>query len=106
MTGSAPGISRFPDVQLHVGNDGELPQPPAYLSCKALVKLRVIGPFGRLPHALVQAEGVVADQNAPALGLDAIENDFGGSGGRRRRVLKKAAGAFGGERLNVLVRHS
>jgi hypothetical protein len=48
-------------------------------SRKALVKLRVIRAFRRLPHALVEPVGIVADQNAPALGLDAIENDLVGN---------------------------
>src|ERR1700682_601157 len=69
------------------------PQPPADLGREALVKLGLVGLFRRLPHPLVEAMGVVADQDAPAFGLDAVENDFcrGGSGGRR--LVAKTAGA-------------
>src|SRR5882757_4653883 len=81
--------------------DEALPQAPTHLFRKALEKLGLIGPFRRLPHAFVEAVGVVADQNAPAFGLDAIEDDAGGLGGGGRRLLKEAAGAFGHGCLNV-----
>jgi hypothetical protein len=49
-----------------------LTQPPADLPGKTLIEFGVIGAFRCLPHALVEAVGVVADQNAPSLGLDTI----------------------------------
>src|SRR6202051_4295197 len=61
--------------------DRTLTQPPANLGGKTLVELGVIGVLRRLPHALVEAVGVIADQDAPAPGLDAVEDDLG----RRRR---------------------
>src|SRR5712671_3176363 len=82
-----------------------LSDPPTHLLRDALVELGLIGAFRRLPHPLVEPVGVVADQNAPALGLDAIEDDPGGLGGGHRRILKEAAGAFGHRCPNVLVRH-
>src|ERR1035437_9294975 len=84
---------------------GASPQPPADLGRKALVELGVVGAFGRLPHALVEPAGVVADQDAPAFGLDAVENDLGGGRRGRRRILAKAAGALRRKRLYVLIRH-
>ncbi len=72
---------------------------------EALVELRIIGAFRRLPHPLVEPVGVVADQNAPAFGLDAIEDDPCGLGGRHGRFLKEAAGAFEADLLNVFIRH-
>ena len=43
---------------------------------EVLIELRRIGLLRRLPHALVELVGVVADQDAPALGLDAVEDDL------------------------------
>src|ERR1700687_5010215 len=92
-------------ASLTARNDNALPEPPANLLSKTLVELRLIGPFRHLPHALVEPMGVVTDQNAPVLRLDAIEDDPGRSGGRGRRILAKAAGAFGRYPLNILIRH-
>src|ERR1700676_249691 len=87
------------------GMTGELPQPPADLLDKALVELGVIGALRRLPHELIEAVGIVADQDAPVLGLNAVENDLGC--GRRcgRRLVAKTAGAIECDLLNVLIRH-
>ena len=62
-------------------------QPPADLFRKALEELRRIGLLRRLPHALVELVGVVADQDAPALSLDAVEDDFSRGRSRRRRLV-------------------
>lgn len=52
---------------------------PAAQFRKALVKLRLIGAFGIFPHTLVEQMRIIADQNAPALRPDAVEDDsFGG----------------------------
>src|SRR5580704_10110426 len=81
------------------------PYPPADLFDKTPVEFDIIGMLRRLSDALVEPVGVVANQNAPALGLDAIENDPGCRRCRRRRLLKKSPGAFGGGVLDIVVRH-
>ena len=45
--------------------------------------------------------GVLADQDAPALGLDAVEDDLRGLGGRGRRLLEEAPRALVGELADV-----
>src|SRR4030088_2720105 len=87
-----------------VSRGAELAQPPTDLFDKALVELRLIGAFRRLPDALVEAVGIVADQNAPAPGLDAVENDFCRGGGRGRRLVAKTARAIERDLLDVFVR--
>src|SRR6267142_539065 len=82
-----------------------LTQPPADLGGNALEELGVVGALRRLPDALVEAVGVVADQDAPAPGLDAVEDDLC----RRRRghgsLVAKGPGTIGRNLLNVLIRH-
>ncbi len=73
----------------------QLTQPPAHFGGEALEEFGVIGLLRRLPDPFIEATGVVADQNAPALGLDAVENDLGGGGSRGRRLVAKVTGAFG-----------
>src|SRR5260370_6831927 len=79
----------------------KLSQPPAGLGGEALVKLRLIGAFRRLPHPLVEPVGVVTDQNAPAFGLDTIENYFNGLGRDHPPFLPHAAAPFPHRGLNA-----
>jgi hypothetical protein len=72
---AAPWIASL-TLAMTVGLTDVSPQPPAGLLGKALIKLRRIGLLRRLPHPLVEPDGVIADQDAPALGLDAVEDDF------------------------------
>src|SRR6185369_13590153 len=83
------GLSRGSDSKQ---NRETLPEPPADLFRKALVELRRVGLFRGLPHPLVELVGVVADENAPALGLDAVEDDLRRSRRRGRRLFEKVAG--------------
>src|SRR5207247_6142179 len=76
----SPDVSRdFPHQRFGFGHRARIAkpsaQPPADLGGKALVEFGVIDTFRRLAHPLVEAVGIVADQNAPAFGLDALEND-------------------------------
>src|SRR6185312_5020564 len=81
------------------------PELPADLLGKALVELRRVGVFRRLPDALVQFVSVLANQDAPGPSLDAVKDDLGRLRSGRGRILQKAAGALGGESLDVLVGH-
>src|SRR5665213_407203 len=82
-----------------------LPDPPADLLRKTAVKFIIIGARRPLAHTLVEAVRIVADQDAPALSLDAVEDDLCGLSRRRRRLVAKTAGAIGRDFLDVLVRH-
>src|SRR3954454_21493318 len=66
------------------------PHPPADLGGKALVEIEIVGRLRLLAHAFVEAMGVVADQDAPALGLDAVENGPCRLRCRRWRVFLKS----------------
>jgi len=46
---------------------------------------------------------VVADQDAPLTGLDAVEDDLGGLRGARRRLLGEAAFALGDDAADIVV---
>src|SRR5580704_17920030 len=70
------------------------PYPPADLFDKTPVEFDIIGMLRRLSDALVEPVGVVANQNDP-----------GCRRCRRRRLLKKSPGAFGGGVLDIVVRH-
>src|SRR3954454_4715598 len=80
------------------------PQPPADLVPIALVELGRIGLLRRLAHARVELVGVVTDQDTPAVGLDAVEDDLcrGRRGGRR--LIPKRSRAVERQGLDVLVR--
>src|SRR6202048_468831 len=80
-------------------------QPPADLLRKALVELGRVGLVRRLPHARIELVGVVADQDAPAIGLDAIEDDPGRRRRRGRRLIVKLLGTIERDLLDVPVRH-
>src|SRR5438105_987515 len=54
----------------------DLAEAPADLLAIALVELVRVGLFRRLAHTDVELVGVIADQDAPALRLDAVENDL------------------------------
>jgi methyl-accepting chemotaxis protein len=82
-----------------------LTQPPADLGGKALVELGVIGALRRLPDALVEAVGVVADQDAPALGLDAVEDDLGRGGAVIGASSRKLRARSAASLLDILIRH-
>src|SRR4051795_3370806 len=72
---------RLSHGEARAGAAAILSQPPADLVPVALIELGRVGFLRRLAHAGVQRMGVVADQDAPALGLDAVEDDLC----RRRR---------------------
>jgi chromosome segregation protein len=80
-----------------------LPDAPTALGGEAFEKVAVVSVLGVLAHALIEHMRVFSYSDAPALGLDAIEND-----GRRlsracRRVLEKAPRPLGPSRLKVVV---
>src|SRR3954469_8738771 len=61
-------------VPAFAGTTKSSPDPPADLGGKALVEIEIVGRLRLLAHAFVEPLRVVADQDAPALGLDAVEN--------------------------------
>src|SRR5262245_57051537 len=69
-----------------------------------LEELRLIGLLGRRAHHLVDALRVLADENAPTPGLDAIEDDLGGLRGRRGRLLEEESGSLDDQLSDILVR--
>src|SRR3977135_3368178 len=75
--------------------------PPADFGGKTLVEVGIIGAFRGLAHPLIEAASVIADQDAPALRLDAVENDRRRRGSRGRALLEKAPGTLGRDSLNV-----
>src|SRR5579864_4863355 len=79
--------------------------PPAGLGGKALVEFQIIGPLRRLPDALVDAVGIVADQDAPAPGLDSLENDSRCGRRRGRRFVAEAPRPLGYDLLDLFIRH-
>src|SRR6266550_8178769 len=81
------------------------PDAPADLFGKALVKFRLVGALRRLPHALIEPVSVVTDEDAPAAGLDAVEDNLGGLSRRSRRFVAERARAIERDLLNILVRH-
>src|SRR4051794_9160473 len=80
-------------------------QPPADLLAIAVVELGRIRLLRRLAHADVELVGVVADQDAPATGLDTVEDDLCRGRCRSRCILEKAPRTVERELLDVLVRH-
>ena len=79
------------------------PSFPADFLGQTLEEIDVVGAFRRLAHPPVDLFGVLADQDAPAVGLDAVEDDLGGLGGRGRRVLEEAPRPLVGELADVVV---
>src|SRR5580693_8601565 len=77
--------------------------PPHFLG-ETVEEIEVVGPFRGLAHPLVDPFGVGADQDAPAVGLDAVEDDLGGLGGAGWRVLEEAPGALLGQLGDIAVR--
>src|SRR5580700_6434498 len=77
---------------------------PPYFLGETVEEIWVVGAFRSLAHPLVDPFGVGADQDAPALGLDAVEDDLGGLGGAGRRVLEEAPGALLGQLGDIAVR--
>src|SRR3984893_10861592 len=77
--------------------------PPHFL-CETVEEIEVVGAFRGLAHPLVDPFGIGADQDAPAVGLDAVEDDLGGLGGAGRRFLDEAPRPFFGELGDVAVR--
>src|SRR6516162_9452760 len=65
-------------------------KPPAAALAERLVELAAVGRLRRGAHSLVEKLGVLADENAPSLRLDAIEDDGRRLGRRRWRVLTEA----------------
>src|SRR5262245_10145261 len=81
----------------------DLSEAPADRVAIALVECWRVDLFRRLAHARVELMCVVADQDAPALRLDAIENDLCGLRRRRRSLVAERARAVERALLNVLV---
>src|SRR5580704_15108564 len=81
-----------------------LTQPPADFFRERLEEVTLIGLLRRLPDMLVERVGVVADQDAPALGLDAVEDHLGSGGSRHRRFLAERPRPLDRDVLDVLVR--
>src|SRR5271166_2790571 len=50
-------------------------ETPAALGSKALEEVEVVGAFRRLSHQFVDSKRVLADQDAPTIRLDAVEDD-------------------------------
>src|SRR5262249_43044301 len=76
---------------------------PAHFPGQRLEEIDVVGSLRRLAYQPVDLFGVLADQDAPALGLDAVEDDLGGFGGGRRRILEEAPRSLMGSLGDVLV---
>src|SRR4051812_49238968 len=70
------------------------PDAPAGLGGEGLEEGVVIGALGSLPDALVEDLGVVADEDAPAVGLDPVENDPRRCRGRHRGLVLEASRAL------------
>src|SRR5476649_636320 len=83
----------------------DLTYPPAHLGDKALIELRLIGTLWGLPDPLVEPVGV-ADQNAPAPGLDAIEDHLCRRSSRHGSLVTKGPRPVGGDLLNIFIRHA
>src|SRR5260370_25006568 len=77
--------------------------PPHFLG-ETVEEIEVVGAFRGLAHPLVDPFGVGGDQDAPAVGLDGVEDDLGGLGGAGRRVLDEAPRPFLGKPGDVAVR--
>src|SRR5215472_9490248 len=80
-------------------------EAPPRLGGEALEEVEIIGAFRRLPHQFIEAVGILADQDAPSVGLDPIEDDGCSLRRGRWRVLDEAPCTLGRQRLNVGVRH-
>src|SRR5215475_12829960 len=57
---------------------------PAHLPGQGLEEIGIVSALRRLAHEPVDLLGILAHQDAPALGLDAVEDDLGGLGCRGR----------------------
>src|SRR5215831_13423012 len=60
-----------------------------------LEKVEIVGTLRGLPDHFIDLMRVLADEDAPFVGLDPVENDCRRLGRARRRLLKKAALALG-----------
>src|SRR6516165_3692565 len=79
-------------------------KPPAAALAERLVELAAVSRLRRGAHSLVEKLGVLADENAPSLRLDAIEDDGRRLGRRRRRVFTEAFFEFYHSRPDLIVR--
>src|SRR5437870_5604326 len=76
---------------------------PAGFCGKILEEADIVGALRRLPDHFVDLVRILANEDAPFVGLDPVENDCRRLGRARRRVLAKAALALGYHIPNVLV---
>src|SRR5262249_25351855 len=81
------------------------PDLPADLLRERRVEIRPRAPLRRSAHALIEQLGILADQNAPALGLDAIEDDLRRLCRRGRRLLEEAPRPLDRRFLDIGVAH-
>src|SRR5215467_196604 len=79
---------------------------PAGLGGEFFEKVEVVRTFRRLTNQFIDLVRVVADEDAPLVGLDPIENDRRSFGGTRGRILAKAALALGYDFPNVVIRQA
>ena len=95
---------RLPEwTPLHYGGFRLAAQAPADFGGDTLEEFGLVGLFGGRANHRVELVGVVADEDAPLVRLDAIEDDGCGGGGGGRGFLEEAAGAFGHEVADVVV---
>src|SRR4051794_33983318 len=78
---------------------------PAGRAREVLEEIDVVGVLRRLAHASVDLLRVLADEDAPAVGLDAVEDDLGGFRRTGRRLLGKSPLALGDDVADVVVGH-
>src|SRR5690349_17971096 len=71
-----------------------------------LEEIDVVGTLRRLAHAAVDLMRVLADEDAPAVSLDAVEDDLGRFRSAGRRLLGKAPLALGDGLADIVVRES
>src|SRR5260221_866990 len=78
-------------------------QTPARFGSEALEKIEIVGPLRRLANQFIEPLRILADENAPPVGFDPVEDN-----GRRARrtdrgLLAKATFALGNYLPDVLI---
>src|SRR5204862_560619 len=78
---------------------------PAGRARELLEKIDVVGALRRAAHASIDLMRVLADEDTPAVGLDAVEDDLGRFRRTGRRLLGKSPLALGDDVADVVVGH-
>src|SRR5260221_10243782 len=95
------GLVRFESLVGSVTLSGT--QTPARFGSEALEKIEIVGPLRRLANQFIEPLRILADENAPPVGFDPVEDN-----GRRARrtdggLLAKATFALGNYLPDVLI---